>query len=1344
MVGGIGWCMLLRPPRAALHKNGPRKVTSHKLRSGIRSTKMASIRLQLLGGFSIGSIDGEALGPLPRKARALIAYLALADPPIQARHRLAGIFWPDYGEVQARTSLRQALTAIRRQIGNLLLSDQETVGFVDGAVRVDVAEFEALVGSSVLDDQQRAIDLYRGDFLDGFQSDTSAFDQWLSIERERLHQRAIDLATRALEQHESNGQVDLAALMATRIVALDPLREDAHRALMRLYVRQGRPALAMRQYRILRQTLQRELGVAPDPATESQYRQIAQSRQASTAEHPVASVSHQHSDAPAPVGGNPNGASPFRGERRQLTVMSCEIAGFNDLATRLDPEELWKIVQAYDAVCTACIARYEGTVHQRRGDGTIAFFGFPVAHEDESQRAIHAGLAILDALSKLENPAAGHLTVRIGIAAGLVVVSSVDKGAIGTAVNLADRLQAIARSGAIVIGEEVRRLAGGAFDYQDLGQQPLRGIDAPVRAYEVRGASRAPSRFEAATMGRLTPLVGREQELGLLLDRWALAQDGEGQVVLLSGEPGIGKSRVSSALPGRLEAQGAQALRFQCSPYHVNSALWPSIDNFERVLKFAREEAADSKLDKLEALMVAHYGRPISDVRYVASMLSIPCAARYGDTFMTPQNHKDETLRALVDLTEAAARRQPSVMLFEDLQWADPTTLEVLDLLVDRVRAVPLLVVLTHRPEFLSRWGAHGHVTSLHLAKLTRAQSRAMVSGVVSGRTLPPDLLEQILSKTDGVPLFLEELTKSILESNKLEAVGDRYEYVDAMHDVSIPPTLRDSLMARLDRVAAVKEIAQIGAAIGREFRYELIADVVSMTQAPLDAVLAQLTDAGLAFRRGTPPNATYTFKHALVRDVAYDSLLKSRRQELHRKIARVIEERFPGIKATEPELLAHHLTAAGMDAVAVPFWHKAATNAMERVALVDALAHCARGLALLAAVADTRDRASQELALQLVLGQASALTNGWVAPESAQAFSRARKLCEAVGDAPEVFPALWGVWAFLDVTGRMVEAQAVALEFLEHAQRMGDTAAACEGHRIVGEMAYRLGDLGRARSHLEQGVRIYDAEAHRGNIRLYGQDSCLTNLVYLGWVLWLLGFPDQARQALRQGIAIAEGGGQPFGVAWAHLFDAFLQANLRDWKNAGEAANKVTAVCSEHGYGFWLAFGRCYAGLAQMHGDAATLSGESTLRQIDVLRSVGAEVSLTAIHALVADGYLALGCVDDGLAQVATGLALVEKTAERFAESELHHLQGELLLRRGSPFHSQAEACFVRSLEVARRHQARSIELRASTSLARLWQAQGKRGEAHDLLEGVYDWFTEGFDTRDLMDAKALLDELA
>ncbi len=625
-------------------------------------------------------------------------------------------------------------------------------------------------------------------------------------------------------------------------------------------------------------------------------------------------------------------------------------------------------------------------------------------------------------------------------------------------------------------------MVGNAFELTDLGEHDLKGIAEPVHAWRVERALVTESRFDAKRGGSaLTPLVGREEELDLLLRRWSQAKDGEGQVVLLSGEPGIGKSRILNALRERLEAQGVQALRFQCSPYYVNSAFWPIIDNFERALKFARDETADAKLDKLEALIVTQYGRPLADVRFVASILSIPCEQRYGALPMTPQKHKDETLRTLVDISEAAARRQPSVLLFEDAHWADPTTLEVLDLLIDRVRTVPLLVVLTHRPEFQSRWSEQGHVAALNLSKLTRMQSAAMVSTLAGGKALPAALLEQILTRTDGVPLFVEELTKSILESGELTEAADHYEYGGSARTVTIPATLRDSLMARLDRFVPVKEIAQIGAAIGREFSYELIAAVAPMPQAQLDDALAQLSASGLAFRRGTPPDAIYTFKHALVQDAAYDSLLKSRRQELHGKIARVIEQRFPNIKATEPEVLAHHLTAAGLAEAAIPLWQAAGELALERHGLAEAIAHLNQGLELISAPASV---VGNETPANWGCA-ASWAPHGWRSKagpprKSGPACVRPSPWRSRSSDTTRCCPSSGAYTVNVMTQGRVEESLPWAEEMLDVAEATGDADLLITGHMTACDSYSWLGELTKAMEHAYKVLDLYNEEKHR------------------------------------------------------------------------------------------------------------------------------------------------------------------------------------------------------------------------------------------------------------------------
>lgn len=604
-------------------------------------------------------------------------------------------------------------------------------------------------------------------------------------------------------------------------------------------------------------------------------------------------------------------------ERRQLTVMFCDLVGSTSLSERFDPEELRDIVCAYQGAASEVIARFDGHIAQYLGDGLLIYFGHPVAHEDDAERAVRAGLGVVAAMSELNARLAenydAHLSVRIGIHTGVVVVGEVgarerrEQLALGDTPNVAARLQALAEPDTVVISERTRQLVGGSFDYEDLGEHSLKGIGQPTRAWHITGLSEAASRFEAATRGGLTPLVGRDQEIGLVIERWQMAQRGEGQVVLLSGEPGIGKSRILSEVHNRLDREVSGTLRLHCSPYHVNSAFYPIIDNFERALKFGHKEAAAAKLDKLEALLVEQYGCPLEDVRLIAPILSIPCQDRYGPLAMAPQQQKEETIRALVGVIEAAARRQPTLVIFEDAHWADSATLEVLELLIARVGALPLLMIITHRPEFQHSWSAHRHVSVLTLSRLSRDESGAIVTRVTEGKSLPAEVLEQIIAKTDGVPLYVEELTRSILEAGTLADAGNHYRYIGSTTRTAIPATLRDSLMARLDRVAPVKEIAQIGAAIGREFSYELLSAVANLPKGTLDDALKRLTDSGLAFSCGTGSETVYVFKHALVQDAAYDSLLKSRRRQLHREIAAWYERERAHDLSLYLSLLAHH-----------------------------------------------------------------------------------------------------------------------------------------------------------------------------------------------------------------------------------------------------------------------------------------------------------------------------------------------------------------------------------------------------------------------------------------------------
>ncbi|MFN0316469.1 MAG: AAA family ATPase [Burkholderiales bacterium] len=816
--------------------------------------------------------------------------------------------------------------------------------------------------------------------------------------------------------------------------------------------------------------------------------------------------------------------------------------------------------------------------------------------------------------------------------------------------------------------------------------------------------------------------------------------------MLLSGEPGIGKSRILSALVERLQPQAFTAMQLQCSSYHVNSAFYPLIDNFERALKFGRDETLAARLDKLEALIVTHYGRPLADVRFIATMLSIPCEERYGSLAMTPQKQKDETLRSLVDVTEAAARKQPTVMLFEDAHWADPTTLEVLDLLIDRVRAIPLLIVLTHRPEFQPKWGSHGHVTALNLSKLTRAQSRAIISKLARGKALPADLLERILAKTDGVPLYVEELSKAILESGELKDAGDHYEYVGDARTITIPATLRDSLMARLDRFPAAKEIAQIGAAIGREFSYELIAAVVQHTRTELDSALNQLTESGLAFRRGTPPDTAYTFKHALVQDAAYDSLLKSRRQALHAKIARVLEEHFPATKDTEPELLAHHHTSAGEFDVAIPLWIKAANRASSRSSYREALTHVNSSAELLLDRPAGRERLQLELQLHLLRATALLATKGMSAVETGESFKAAWKLCAQLEeDSSDVVRSLYGMYAFHTVCGEYNESIEVARELQNRFSRSNDSLPRGLALRMIGATLLQRGDVKGSIDHLTESLALHDPERDRACASVHGMDFKAPCLSYLAQALWVSGSADRAIQASSEAVKHATALQHDHTLAHALQWLSYLHLLRGEYSLALDNSRQLMQLANQQQFAMWRGYARANEGVALIHLGYANEGAGQVVKFIHESERVGTRFNRTFHLAALADGMIRANRWEEAENRLSEAARHIETMGECWYEPEILRINGDYhLARRGCEGKPAAEGCFQTSLRIAREQQAKSWELRTSTSLAKLWQSQGKISEARALLEPVYGWFTEGFGTKDLKDAKALLDELA
>jgi class 3 adenylate cyclase/predicted ATPase len=1062
----------------------------------------------------------------------------------------------------------------------------------------------------------------------------------------------------------------------------------------------------------------------------------------------------QHEDHPTQVApfATPRSADA---ERRQLTVLFCDLVDSTVLASQLDPEELRAVVQAYQATCAKVIARFEGHIAQYLGDGLLVYFGYPLAHEDDAQRAVRAGLGIIEAMGQL-HPSLGperevHLAVRLGIHTGLVVVGDVGGGArqeqlaLGETPNLAARLQGIAAPNTLVISAATFQLLGGFFACQPLGTPLLKGLTQPLAVYRVLYESMARSRLEAASRTGWTPLVGREQEIGVLLERWAQVKDGLGQVVLLSGEAGIGKSRLVQVLTDQVAAEPRAWLTpCQCSPYHQHTALYPLIDLLERVvLRFDREESPQQKVGKLEGFLV-QYGLPLAEaVPLCAALLSLPLPADYAPVTVSPEQQKQQTLHLLVTILLRIAAQQPVLFVMEDLHWVDPSTLELLSLLVDQGPTARILTLFTCRPDFSPPWTGRAHLTQLTVNRLPRRQAVEVIRQVAHGKVLPPEVVAQIVAKTDGVPLFVEELTKMVLESGLLQERDERYALTGPLHPLAIPATLHDSLMARLDRLAAVKALAQLGATLGREFSYALLRAVAPWEEEIVHQGLHQLVAAEFLYQRGGPPQATYTFNHALIQDVAYQSLLRSTRQQYHQRIAQALEAQFPETVATQPELVAQHYTAAGCAEQAVHYWQRAGQQASERSAHVEAISHLTTGIELLTTLPETPEHTQQALTLHLALGAALQLAKGQAAPEVEHAYTRARELCQQVGETPELVPVLYGLWRFYLVRSQLHTARELGETLLRLARHADDPALAVLAHYALGSTWLWLGALPVARQHQEECIARYTPDQHRAPVFRIGQDAGVGCRANAARTLWLLGYPEQALARLHDALALAHELSHPFSLGLARWWAAIVSQFCRDVPAAYEQAEAAVALSTEQGFPQWAAMGR------SLHGWALAMQGQgeeglAQVRQgLAAWRATGAALNVPYLCTVLADVAAHLGHTEEGLQALAEAHTHVEQHEERWWEAEVCRLRGVLLLRQPGTPQAEAETWLQRALDVARHQEAKALELRAAMSLSRLWQQQGKQAEARALLAPVYGWFTEGFDTADLQEAKALLEAL-
>jgi class 3 adenylate cyclase/tetratricopeptide (TPR) repeat protein len=1030
-------------------------------------------------------------------------------------------------------------------------------------------------------------------------------------------------------------------------------------------------------------------------------------------------------------------------ERRQLTIIFCDLVGSTPLSIRLDPEDMREVVGAYHRCCADLITRAGGFVARYMGDGVLAYFGYPQVHEHDAERAVRAGLSLVEAVPKLKTAAGVPLQARVGIATGLVVVGDlVGSGAAqeqpvaGETPNLAARLQTLAEPGAVVISSSTRRLTGGLFDYRDLGTVTLKGFAQAVPAWQALGVSAAESRFEALRTST-TPLVGRDEEIDLLLRRWEQAKGREGSVVLLSGEPGIGKSRIAQTVLERLSGEAHTRLRLFCSPHHQDATLYPIVMQLERTAELRRDDTDEQRLTKLEALLALAINDLGEAVPLLAGLLSIPTGDRYPALDLTPQKLKEKTLRALVAQVDGLAARQPVLLVVEDVHWADPTSLELIELIVGRALSLPLLAIATFRPEFVPPWVGHPQVTLISLNRLPPRLCTEMIAQVTGGKVLPQEIADQIIDRTDGVPLFIEELTKAVVESGLLVEAGGRYVATGRVAPLAIPTSLQESLLARLDRLAPTSNVAQIASALGRQFSHELISAVAAMPRQQLDDALAQLVNAELIFQRGTPPDAEYTFKHALVQDTAYGTLLRSRRQQIHARIATTLEDQFPDIVVAQPALLARHCAEAGLAERAVGYWLKAGQQALARSAMTEAAAQLRKGLDALDGLPDGPGCRQQELDLQLALGSALTATKGYSSPEVGETYARARALAEQINRPEYLWDAFYGQWVFHRVRGEHRLALSLADQMEKTGKARNDVAAQLIGRRANGTTRLFLGDLVAARTLFEQCHGLADP-AHRGGAS--SADPYATMLAYLAWTLAILGYIDQARSRMNEALSEARRRMHAHALADV-LLSASTVESIIGSPQMQRHAEELLALSTERGLPLNLGWATAYRG-ASLTALGQGQEGLSLItRGMAGVRATGAVTGTPNLLMMLAAAYARLGQPVNGLNCLAETAQIIETTDERNSEAELHRLRGDLLNATGDP--SAAERSYHQALAVARLQNAKLFELRASISLARLWCRQERPGEARNLLEPIYGWFNEGFDAPDLEDAKAMLSSL-
>ena len=1030
-------------------------------------------------------------------------------------------------------------------------------------------------------------------------------------------------------------------------------------------------------------------------------------------------------------------------ELRQITVMFCDLVGSTQLSEKLDPEDLRVLIDAYREACGTAVKRYGGQVASYAGDGVMAFFGWPRAHEDDAVRAVHAALDTLSAVTNISGPVT--LASRVGVCSGLVVVRDIGASgtggsmdAVGETPNIAARLQTLATSNTVLISESTKHLISEAFDLQDLGFQEIKGVTKPLHVYRVLAAKNIASRFEAAHGGLLTPLVGRAIELSLFLDRWQKVKEAEGQIILLSGIPGVGKSRLVHELMSNIRDEPHFLFNYQCSPYHSQSAFFPIIEQIKQAAQVTSLNSDAHKLTKLKAYFASWIDNSTEHVLLVANLLSIPPKNNRELSPFTAQQIKNRTITALIDTWLALSARRPTLCIFEDVHWMDPSTLELLELAISRIDRARILLVVSCRPEFRSAWFTRANVTMHSLTRLSRNEVIAMIGGLSRDGAMPQNTIDEIIDKADGVPLFIEELTSSIQQrpiGSRLEENGFKRTIQSPM--LKVPETLHDALMERLDRVAPGHKVAQTAAVIGREFSYDLLSLATGIGGDDLRSALSVLEEADIIYRVDISPFVRFAFKHALLRDAIYNSLLRDKRQEIHADIAAMLETHFHEVVESQPEILAYHYGEAGNHQLAVNYWRASGLRAVAHSANIEAIAHFRKALEALAALPDTPERNEQESEIQLARGIPLIAVRGYAAAETREAFTRARALCLKLDNAPNYFQALFGLWGHSWMGGKHNEALNMADEFLSRSRASADPVLSMVAHRVMGSTLLTIGEFQSSKEHFEQSITLSNVTGKQPLHSVYMVEPRAASLLLLSWDLWFLGYPDQSLSRVSEALSLAKDLSQPYTIAFAHYMTSVIHLLRGDPDRALASAEESLEISQEQRFSLYVVLSMISRGRAL--GELGRLGEAKTeiKRGIDEARRTGVGFMLQMMESWLADIHARSGDNEAALSIVEQTLSDLNDVTGRAWEAELYRQRAQLLLALNETRVSEAEAYLKDAIIIARRQSAKSLELRAASTLATLWRTQERFDEARGLIEPIYCWFNEEADTADLRIAR-------